>query len=100
VRPEENILTALPETVVAESYAHFANTLESLLKAELTPALHGACLAGACEPFGLTPNDDNQKVPEVMHQTLLAARLQGATCPTLEQIVKSIWLHLLDEQIE
>lgn len=100
VRPDENILTALPETVVAETYAHFANTLETLLKAELTPALHGTCLAGACEPFGLTPNDDNQKVPEVMHQTLLAARLQGGACPTLERIVKSIWLHLLHEQIE
>jgi putative ATP-dependent endonuclease of OLD family len=84
----------------ADRYAHFANTLESLLKAELTPPLHAACLAVACEPFGLTPNDDNQKVPEVMHQTLLAAQLQGAACPTLEQIVKAIWQHLLDEQIE
>jgi hypothetical protein len=35
-----------------------------------------------------------------MHQTLLAAQLQGAACPTLEQIVKAIWQHLLDEQIE
>lgn len=99
VRPDENVQEALPTTLVSGHYAHLENTLEALLKAELTPALHGTCLAGACEPFGLTPNEDNQKVPEVMYQTLFAAQQQGATCPTLEALVKAIWLHLLDEQI-
>jgi hypothetical protein len=34
-----------------------------------------------------------------MYQTLLAAQQQGVTCPTLENLVKAIWLHLLEEDI-
>ena len=91
VRPEEDLHEANPAIQVHARYAHFENTLEALLKVELTPELHGACLAGACQPFGLTPNEDNHKVPEVMYQTLAAAREQGMTCPTLERLVKAIW---------
>lgn len=99
VRPEEDLQQAAPATLVTGHYAHFEDTLEALLKVELTPQRHADCLAGACEPFGLTPNGDNQKVPEVMYQMLLAAQQQGATCPTLENLVRAIWLHLLDEDI-
>lgn len=99
VRPGEDLQQATPATLISGTYAHFEDTLEALLKLELTPERHAACLAGACEPFGLTPNNDNQKVPEVMYQTLLAAQQQGATCPTLENLVKAIWMHLLDEEI-
>ncbi len=100
VRPEEDLNQAEPSTLITSHYAHFEDTLEALLKLELTPQCHGECLAAACEPFGLTPNGDNQKLPEVMYQTLLIARQHGATCQTLENLVKAIWLHLLGEDIE
>lgn len=99
VRPEEDLQQAVPATFVNGHYAHFEDTLEALMKFELSPQVHSICLAGACDPFGLTPNGDNQKVPEVMYQTLLAAQQQGVTCPTLENLVKAIWLYLLEEDI-
>ena len=91
----DNALAEAPcQTVVAANHAHFEDTLEALMKQELTPEIHGACLAAACEPFGLTPNEDNHKVPEVMYQVLTNARLQNGECPTLEALVVAIWLHL------
>lgn len=100
VRPNDNLTEAAPETYIGQTYAHFEDTLESLLKVELSPELHELCLKGACEPFGLTPSNDNHKVPEVMYQTLLAARQHGRICPTLESLVKAIWLHLAGESLE
>ncbi|WP_159987363.1 hypothetical protein [Novosphingobium sp. 18052] len=35
-----------------------------------------------------------------MHQTLLTAKQQGVSCPTLEALVKAIWLHLAGQAIE
>jgi predicted ATPase len=99
VRPEEEIQEAAPVDYVGQHYAHFANTLENHLNQQLTPELHAACLAGACEPFGLTASFETQKIPEVMYQTLYAAKQQGGTCLMLQEIVKAIWSHLLDEQI-
>lgn len=100
VRPGENLQEAEPATFVGAHYAHFEDTLESLIKEELTPDLHSACLAEACEPFGLTPSKENQKIPEVMHQTLAAARQKGGSCATLEALVKAVWLHLIGDAIE
>lgn len=100
VRPDENLTQPVIATIVSERYAHFENTLEVLLKTELGPQVHESCLASACEPFGLTPNEDNHKVPEVMYQTLLAAKRQGASCPTLEKLVKAAWLHLVGESVD
>lgn len=100
VRPTEDLQEGPPSNFVGANYAHFENTLETLLKAELGADIHAACLASACEPFGLTPSEDNHKIPEVMHQTLLAARNQGVTCPTLEALVKAIWLHLVGAELE
>lgn len=99
VREGEDLLEAVPATIVAAHYAHFENTLEAVLKQELTPNVHGSCLATACEPFGLTPSNENQKIPEIMFQTLHAAKLQGAICGTLESVVRAIWLHLAGEEI-
>ncbi len=100
VREGENLSVAVPATIVAAHYAHFENTLEALLKQELTVDLHRSCLASACEPFGLTPSDENQKIPEIMFQTLHAALAQGAVCGTLNALVRAIWLHLTGAEIE
>jgi hypothetical protein len=99
VRPDENLQEAPPATHVGEGYAHFEDTLEGLLKAELTPECHLSCLTAACEPFGLTPGNDNQKIPEVMYRTLLGARDQGMPCATLEALVRSIWRFLTGEDM-
>lgn len=100
VHPNDDLQQAEATTHVGPCYAHFHDTLEALLKAELTPDVHGACLAAACQPFGLTPNEDNHKVPEVMYQTLATAQQQKASCPTLEALVKAIWLHLRGEGVQ
>lgn len=100
VRPGDNVQEAAPATVVAAHYAHLEDTLETLIKAELTPDLYASCLAEACEPFGLTASKETQKIPEVMHRTLAAARQMGASCPTLDALMKAIWLHLVGETIE
>lgn len=100
VRPEDDLQEAEPLTFVGAHYAHFEDTLESLIKDELTADLHSACLAEACEPFGLTPSKETQKIPDVMHQTLAAAKQMGAACPTLDALVKAVWLHLVGEAIE
>lgn len=94
VRPNENIQEAEISTYIGDCYAHFENTLEALLKSELTQEVHASCLKIACDSFGLTPSDDSHKVPQVMYQTLVAARQQGATCPTLDTLIRAIWLHL------
>lgn len=99
-RPEEDLQECSPATIIGAHYAHFQDTLESLFKEELTSDMLSACLAHACEPYGLTPSKETQKIPEVMHQTLLAAKKQGASCPTLEALVKAIWLHLAEEAID
>ena len=98
-REGEDLLEAVPTTTVAAHYAHFADTLETLLMNELTAEIHRSCLASACRPFGLTPSNENQKIPEIMFQTLHAAKEQGAVCGTLDALVRAIWLHLTGEQI-
>lgn len=100
LRPDEDLQEAAPATHIGDAYAHFFDTLEALLTEELTPGVHEACLTIACEPFGLTASKDNQKIPEIMHQTLRSAKGQGHTCATLEALVKAIWRHLMNEEIE
>jgi hypothetical protein len=99
VRPDENLQEAAPSTQINAGYAHFENTLEALIRLELTSELQLACLSAACEPFGLIPSNETQKIPEVMHQTLRRAKEQGGTCGTLETLVSAIWLHLTGEEI-
>ena len=98
--PEKNVVEAPSETVVGDCYAHFHVNLEKTIKDEVSEALHSACLKSACEPFGLTPSGDTQKIPEVMYQMLLAAKAQGASPSTLVSLVKAIWFFLRGEEIE
>jgi len=99
VAPAQNIQQAPPQTTISDDHAHFEDALEALVKAELTPDLHAECLKVACEPFGLTPSEDNHKVPEIMYRVLTEAKDRGATCPTLETLVSSIWLYLTGEEL-
>lgn len=87
-------------TRIAKNYAYFDDTLETVLISELGTELHQQCLAEACEPFGLTPNKDTHKIPEVMHQVLACAKGKGVSSPTLETLVKAIWSHLAPEDTE
>lgn len=99
VSPAENIQEALPETAINVNYAHFEDTLEALLKFELTAEVHAECLKAACDPFGLTPSEDNHKVPEVMYRVLAEAKDRGAPCPTLEALISAIWLCLTGDEL-
>ena len=99
VRPVENLQEAAATDYIGEHYAHFANTLETVMKNELTGAIHAECLASACQPFGLTPSESNHKIPEVMFQTLLAAKALGAECATLNALMGAVWQHLVGVEI-
>jgi putative ATP-dependent endonuclease of OLD family len=99
VMPADNVQEAPPETAININYAHFEDTLEALLRIELGADLHSECLKAACDPFGLTPSEDNHKVPEVMYRVLVEARDRGVTCPTLEALVTAIWLHLTGDEL-
>ena len=98
-QPEAAGLIAPMQTTIGSGFAHFEVNLEATLKAELSKELMEACLAVACEPFGISPSSDAQKIPEVMYQTLAAAQAQGTTATTLTNIVREIWLYLTGEAL-
>jgi putative ATP-dependent endonuclease of OLD family len=98
-RPQDDATEAPSSTAVCDCYAHFGETLEKVIVAELGEAMHQACLAAACIPFGISPSKDTQKIPEVMYQTLALAKQQGGSCPTLVALVRSIWQHMRGETI-
>jgi len=100
IRPADAVQEAIPATFIGDNYAHFEGTLEELIQQELTPALHTACIAAACAPLGLVASKETHKIPEVMFQTLQEAKAQGASCPTLEALVKAIWHHLTGENLD
>lgn len=85
--------------LISDCYAHFERTLEHKLKDELTPAAHAACLAAACEPFGVQPNNDTQKIPEIAYQTLLLAKERGHESEMLTNLVRAIWRFFRGEEI-
>lgn len=85
-------------TRVEDCYAHFAVTLERTLKEEVGAERHTACLAAACEPFGISPSKDTQKIPEVVYRMMSAARDDGAEFATLKSMIEAIWRHILGEQ--
>lgn len=92
--------TAAPlETVVAERYAHFAETLEKTLIAELGQAVYDSALATACAEFDVPAGRDAQKSPEIMKRLLGLAQAQGGTSPTLEGLVEMIWRQLRGEAL-
>lgn len=93
------IAEAPAETIVAQNYAHFEDTLEKLLIEELGAGLHQECLTEACEPFGLVASKETQKNPEVMLQTLVLAKAKNGRSKSLENLVEAIWLHLTGKDV-
>lgn len=98
-KPDHQFDAAPTNDLVSDCYAHFEKTLEHKLKEDLTPEVHAACLAAACEPFGVHPSNETQKIPEVVYQTLLRAREQGHESEMLKNIVRAIWRFFREEEI-
>ena len=98
-KPDYVFDAAPTSDLVNDCYAHFGKTLEHKLKEDLTPEVHTACLAAACEPFGVHPNNDTQKIPEVIYQTLLHAKDQGRESDTLNNLVRAMWRFFRGEEI-
>ena len=98
-KPDDVFDAAPTSDLVSDCYAHFEKTLEHKLKDDLTPEIHTACLAAACEPFGVHPNNDTQKIPEVMYQTLFRAQEQGRESEMLSNLVRAMWRFFRDEEI-
>lgn len=96
----DNQFDAAPTTdLIGDSYAHFEKTLEHRIKDDLSPEVHAACLAAACEPFGVHPSNDAQKIPEVVYQTLLGAKSQGRESAMLQNLVRAMWRFFRHEEI-
>lgn len=93
----EDIAESPVDTHVGSSFAHFGETLERTLKAEVGEANLANYLADACAPFGIPPSNESQKIPEVMYRTLLKAEEEGADFPTLKGIVAAAWAHLVED---
>ncbi|MCP3732210.1 ATP-dependent endonuclease [Sphingomonas sp. MG17] len=96
-RPGANGLAQPAGTRIEDCYAHFEVNLERTLRDEVGNGRHAACLAAACEPFGITPSRDTQKIPEVVYRMMATAQADGAEFPTLSAMVDAIWLHILGE---
>jgi putative ATP-dependent endonuclease of OLD family len=98
-RPDQEFNAAPADDLVSDCYAHFSNALEHRLKEDITPEIHAACLAAACEPFGMLPSDDTQKIPKVVFQTLHRAKEQGRESEMLKNVVRAIWRFFRDEDL-
>lgn len=98
-KPDLNISAAPTDDLVSDSYAHFGKTLERRLEGDITPEVHAACLAAACEPFGVTPNNDTRKIPEIVYQTLRLAKEQGQESEMLKNVVREMWRFFHDEDL-
>lgn len=98
-KPDQQFENAPATDMIADCYAHFEKTLELKLKEDLTPAVHTACLAAACEPFGIHPSRDSQKIPDVVYGTLKRAHEQGHNSEMLMNLVRAMWRFFRDEEI-
>lgn len=98
-KPDQQFQAAPTTDLIADCYAHFGKTLEFKLKEDLTPAIHTECLAAACEPFGVHPSKDSQKIPDVLYQMLLRAKEQGHESEMLTNLVRAMWRFFRDEEI-
>ena len=98
-RPDQELNAAPTDDLVSDCYAHFGNALEHRLKEDITPEIYAACLAAACEPFGVNPSDETQKIPEVVFQTLHRAKEQGRESEMLKNVVRAIWRFFCDEDL-
>ena len=96
----DQVFNATPTyDLVSDCYAHFGKTLEHRLKEDITPDIHAACLAAACEPFGVHPSNDTQKIPEVVYQTLLRAKEHGRESDMLKNVIRAMWRFFRDEDL-
>ncbi|APL96039.1 ATP-dependent endonuclease [Sphingobium indicum] len=98
-KPEQQFQAAPTTDLIADCYAHFEKTLELKLKEDLTPVIHTECLAAACEPFGVHPSKDSQKIPDVVYQMLLRAKELGHESEMLTNLVRAMWRFFRDEEI-
>ncbi|TCS59686.1 putative ATP-dependent endonuclease of OLD family [Primorskyibacter sedentarius] len=98
-KPDEVFGVAPADDLVSDCYAHCGNTMEHRLKQDITLEIHANCLAAACEPFGVEPNNDTQKIPEVVYQTLRRAREQGHESEMLKEVVRAMWRYFRDEDL-
>jgi predicted ATP-dependent endonuclease of OLD family len=96
---DDNTIAEPPsDTAIGATYAHFSETLERTMRQEIGESLN-EYLAAACEPVGIAPSKDAQKIPEIMRKTLAAAQAGGSECPTLSATVQALWLHLRGEHV-
>lgn len=98
-KPNEVFNGAPTDDLVCDCYAHFGKTLEHRLKEDVTPDIHAACLASACELFGVHPSNDTQKIPEVVYQTLLRAKEHGRESDMLKNVIRAVWRFFRDEDL-
>jgi putative ATP-dependent endonuclease of the OLD family len=98
-KPDQVFSGAPTDDLVSDCYAHFGKSLEHRLKEDITPDIHAACLAAACEPFGVHPNNDTQKIPEVVYQTLLRANERGRESEMLKNVIRAMWRFFRDEDL-
>jgi putative ATP-dependent endonuclease of the OLD family len=97
---DDNSISEAPTTtMIGGNFAHFSETLERTMRHEIGATLD-ECLATACAPFGITPSNDAQKIPEIMRQTLVTAKAAGNKSDTLEGVIRAIWQHILGKDIE
>lgn len=97
--PDQVFDGAPTDDLISECYAHFGKTLEHRLKEDITPDIHAACLAAACESFGVDPSNDTQKIPEVVYQTLRRAQEQGRESAMLKDVIRAMWRFFRDEDL-
>jgi putative ATP-dependent endonuclease of OLD family len=98
-KPDQVFNAAPTDDLVSHCYAHFGNTLDHRRKEDVTPDIYAACLAAACEPFGVHPSNDTQKIPEVVNQTLLRAREHSRESDMLKNVIGAIWRFFRDEDL-
>jgi hypothetical protein len=98
-KPDQEFDAAPTDDLVSDCYAHFGNALEHCLKGDITPEIYAACLAAACEPFGVDPSNDTQKIPEVVYQTLRRAKEQGRESDMLKNVIRAMWRFFHDEDL-
>ncbi len=78
-------------TEVSDRFACFEVDLESTLAGDIGPDLYRASLQKACVPYGLVPDKQTNKIPDVMCDALSIAAESGGRAGTLERVIRSIW---------
>lgn len=97
--PNQEIDAAPMADLIADHYAHYEKALEQKLKEDLIPEVHTSCLTAACEPFGVHPNKDSQKIPDIVYETLISANELGQRSEMLVNLVRAMWRYFRDEEI-